>query len=129
MGTDMFDSLRQLPLLDDVQLEMLREALDEDELRAMLSELPQAAMQAIDSIEVAVRSNDLVEARRSAHVLKGVASSFGAARLAAMASEIELEMAAIDCIAKCLPDLIAAVEQTAAAFPGGSEQPLVQVAS
>jgi len=125
----MFDPLRQLPLLDDVQLEMLREALDEDELRAMLSELPQAAMQAIDSIEVAVQSNNIDDARRSAHVLKGVASSFGAARLAAMACEVELEMATIDRIAKCLPDLIEAVERTAAAFPGGVAQPLARVAS
>jgi histidine phosphotransfer protein HptB len=114
----MFDPLRLMPLLDDSQLALLREALDEEELRAMLSELPHAAMQAIGSIEVAVRSNDLDEARRSAHVLKGVASSFGAARLAAMAREIELEMATIDGVAKCLPDLIEAVEQTAAAFPG-----------
>ena len=125
----MFDPLRQMPLLDDAQLELLREALDEEELCAMLSELPQAAMQAIGSIEVAVQSNDLDEARRSAHVLKGVASSFGAARLAAMAREVELEIATIDCVEKCLPDLIKAVEQTAAAFPGGPVQPLARVGS
>jgi len=125
----MFDPLRQMPLLDDAQLELLREALDEEELRAMLSELPRAAMQAIASIQAAVQSNDIDEARRSAHVLKGVASSFGAARLAAMARAIELEMATIDCIAKCLPDLVATVEQTAAAFPGGAAQPLARVGS
>jgi histidine phosphotransfer protein HptB len=125
----MFEPLRQMPLLDDAQLELLREALDEEELCAMLSELPQTAMRAIGSIEVAVQAKDIDEARRSAHVLKGVASSFGAARLAAMASVIELEMATIDCIAKCLPDLIEAVERTAAAFPGGVPQPSAQGAS
>ena len=40
----MFDQLKQTPLLDDAQLELLREALDADELLAMLSELPQAAL-------------------------------------------------------------------------------------
>jgi histidine phosphotransfer protein HptB len=125
----MFVPLRQLPLLDDAQLELLREALDEEELRAMLSELPQAAMQAIESIEVAVQSNDIDEARRSAHVLKGVAASFGAARLAAMAREVELEIPSIDCVAKCLPDLIEAVERTAAAFSGEEGHPLDQVES
>jgi HPt (histidine-containing phosphotransfer) domain-containing protein len=125
----MFEPFRQMPLLDDGQLELLREALDEEELRALLSELPQAAMQAIDSIAVAVQSNDIDEARRSAHVLKGVASSFGAARLAAMAREVELEMLSIDCVAKCLPDLIEAVERTAVAFSGQPAQPLAQVES
>ena len=129
MAANMFDPLRQMPLLDDAQLDLLREALDEDELRAMLSELPQAAMQAIGSIEVAVQSNDIDEARRSAHVLKGVASSFGAARLTAMAREVELEMPSIECVGKCLPDLIEAVEQTAAAFSGEAAQPLAQVES
>jgi len=42
---------------------------------------------------------------------------------------IELEMATIDCIAKCLPDLVETVEQTAAAFPGGAAQSLAQVGS
>ena len=124
----MFNQLKQMALLDDDQLELLREALDEDELCAMLSELPQAALQAIGSIERAVRSNDLDEARRSAHVLKGVASSFGAARLAAMAREIELETPTIDCMANCVPDLTEAVEQTVAAFGRRAAHPLDQVA-
>ena len=125
----MFDQLKQTPLLDDAQLELLREALDADELLAMLSELPQAALQAIGSIDSAVRSNDLEEARRSAHVLKGVASSFGAARLAAMAREIELETPTIDCMVNCVPDLIETVNRTAAAFGEGETQPLDKVAS
>jgi HPt (histidine-containing phosphotransfer) domain-containing protein len=124
----MFNQLKHTPLLDEAQLELLREALDEDELLAMLSELPQAALQAIGLIESAVRSNDLDAARRSAHVLKGVASSFGAARLAAMAREIELETPAIDGMANCVPDLIEAVEQTVVAFAGGGAQPLDRVA-
>ncbi len=124
----MFDRLGQISLLDDAQLELLREALDEDELRAMLSELPEAARQAIDAIETSVAANDLDQARRSAHVLKGVASSFGAARLAAIAREIELELPSIECIATCVPWLIETVEQTAAAFSGFAARP-VDIAS
>jgi HPt (histidine-containing phosphotransfer) domain-containing protein len=125
----MFDQLKQTPLLDEAQLDLLREALDEDELRAMLSELPDAALQAIGLIERAVQSNDLDEARRSAHILKGVASSFGAARLAAMACEIELDTPTIDRMANCVPELIEAVQRTVAAFDGEAAQPLNQVAS
>jgi HPt (histidine-containing phosphotransfer) domain-containing protein len=124
----MFERFGQISLLDDAQLELLREALDEDELRAMLSELPEAARQAIDAIETSVAANDLDQARRSAHVLKGVASSFGAARLAAIAREIELELPSIASVATCVPWLIETVEQTAAAFPGSAMQS-VDVAS
>lgn len=108
----------ETPLLDEPQLELLREALDESDLAAMLSELPSAAQQAIGAIEAAVRSNNMEEARRSAHVLKGVASSFGAARLAAMAREIELESVSIDDVGGCIADLIVTVEQTSNAFSG-----------
>jgi HPt (histidine-containing phosphotransfer) domain-containing protein len=125
----MFDQLKEMPLLDDAQLDSLREALGEDDLHAMLSDLPQAALQTIDLIRGAVHSNDLDEVRRSAHVLKGVASSFGAARLAAMARELELETPTIDGVANCVPDLIETVERTATAFGGGAARPLDQVAS
>lgn len=116
----MLAGMRQIALLDDAQIELLREALDEDELYAMFAELPQAARQSLKAIETALGQDDLDQVRRAAHVLKGVASSFGAVRLSSIAREIELELPSIDSVMKCVPLLVETVERTAAALPGHS---------
>jgi HPt (histidine-containing phosphotransfer) domain-containing protein len=117
----MSDALTE-PLLDDAQLAVLRDALGDEDLHAMLWELPGAASEAIDRIRAAVEAGDDQEARRAAHVLKGVASSFGAARLAAVACELEHPTSSIASISQgvqVLDDLI--VETSAAlALVGGS---------
>jgi len=118
-------ALNDIPLLDDEQIEMLREALDADELSAMFSELPSSAQNSLAAIEAAVAGDDLDRARREAHVLKGVASSFGAARLASIAGRIELEVTTIDAAAAWLPLLAVTVGKTVAALPGAATPTLV----
>jgi HPt (histidine-containing phosphotransfer) domain-containing protein len=105
------------PLFDLSQIALLRNALGEEDLRAMLSELPSAARQAFHEIRTALGSNDLEEIRRLAHALKGSASSFGAARLAAIACEFELESTSIASVAQRIPALADALEETLAALP------------
>jgi histidine phosphotransfer protein HptB len=114
----MLVGLGQIALLDDAQIELLREALDEEELSAMFADLPAAARQSLRAIEAALEQDDLDQVRRAAHVLKGVASSFGAARLSSIARAIELELPSIDSVTKCVPLLIETVERTSAALPG-----------
>jgi HPt (histidine-containing phosphotransfer) domain-containing protein len=104
------------PLFDVVQIALLRDALGEEDLRIMLSELPSAAGQACQKIEMALASNDLEEVRRLAHALKGVASSFAAARLAAIAREFELEAISIASMMQRMPALENTVAQTVAAL-------------
>ncbi len=104
------------PLFDLSQIALLRDALGEEDLRAMLSEFSGAARQAICGISAAISSNDLDEVRRRAHAFKGVASSFGAARLAAIAVEFELEATSIISIAQRMPALANAIDDTLAAL-------------
>ncbi|NPV23753.1 Hpt domain-containing protein [Bradyrhizobium aeschynomenes] len=94
-----------VPLIDHDQLELLQAALDPGELRAMLVQLPSAAHQALSAINAALAAGDLPQARKAAHVLKGSASSLGAARLAEVARTIELELMTAGEIEACLPDL------------------------
>jgi histidine phosphotransfer protein HptB len=114
----MLRSLIDQPLFDMDQIALLRDALGEEDLRAMLSELPSAAEQACQNITTALASSDLEEARRVAHALKGVASSFGAARLAAIAREFELEATSIASMARRMPALAGTIDDTLAALTG-----------
>jgi HPt (histidine-containing phosphotransfer) domain-containing protein len=116
-------SLMDQPLFDVAQIALLRDALGEVDLRAMLADLPNAAERAGQKIREALASNDLEEVRRVAHNLKGVASSFGAARLAAMAREFELEGTSIASMLLRMPVLADAIEKTSAALPGVERAP------
>lgn len=88
----MIGEVAGLPLLDEAQIEALRDALGADELRGMYGDLPASARASRDQIEKAVCEQDMDAARKAAHVLKGVASSFGAMRLAEVARVIELDL-------------------------------------
>lgn len=110
------------PLLDEAHVAMLREAVGDEDLCAMLAELPDAARQALDAIRAAVVSDDLAVARHAAHTLKGVASSFGAARLAAVACELEHPTSSIASISQDVAVLDELIVETSAALAliGGS---------
>lgn len=110
-------SLIDQELLDRTQIALLRDALGEEDLRAMLSEFSDAVGQALSGIATAFASNDLEEVRRRAHTFKGVAGSFGAARLAAIAVEFELEATSIAWIVQRMPALADAIAETLAALP------------
>jgi Hpt domain. len=111
------------PLFDLSQIALLRDALGQEDLRAMLSELPSAAGQAFHQIGTALASNDLEEVRHLAHALKGVASSFGAARLAEIAREFELEASSIGWVTQRMPDFADAIDATLAALPDVDRAP------
>jgi histidine phosphotransfer protein HptB len=104
------------PVLDEAHIAMLREAVGDEDLRAMFAELPDAARQALDAIRAAVASDGLEAARHAAHTLKGVAGSFGAARLAAVACELEDPSSSIASISQGIPVLDDLIVQTSAAL-------------
>jgi HPt (histidine-containing phosphotransfer) domain-containing protein len=116
-------SLIDQPLFDMAQIASLRDALGEEDLRAMLAELPNTAGQACHKIRTALAANDLEEVRRLAHALNGVASSFGAARLATIAREFELEATSIASMMPRMPALADAIEKTLAALPDVERAP------
>ena len=122
----MSETLIVEPLLDLSHIALLRDALGEEDLGVMLAEFSSAAGHALCGIQTAVACNDLEEVRRRAHAFKGVAGSFGAARLAAFAAELELEAPSIASIMQRLPDLADAIEETLAALPGVERVPTLK---
>lgn len=112
----MSGEVANLPLLDEAQIEALREALGADELRGMYGDLPASARASRDLIERAVRDQDMDAARKAAHVLKGVASSFGAMRLAEVARVIELDLPTAAAAAPFLGVLTGTVDDTVSAL-------------
>jgi HPt (histidine-containing phosphotransfer) domain-containing protein len=104
------------PLFDREQLDMLRDVLGPDELLAMLLQLPDAASQALDAIRVAIAADDVDEARRLAHMLKGFSSSLGAGRLSTLAREIELDLDTVTAISDRIPLLVETIDATVAAL-------------
>lgn len=105
------------PLFENDQLELLRDALGEEEFSTMLLQLPEAAVQSLDAIRAALASGDLGETRKAAHVLKGFASSLGAARLSSIAREIELDHDSPSSIAERMPFLVVTIEATVSELP------------
>jgi CheY-like chemotaxis protein len=82
------DLLIQLPLLDTVRLEELRAAVG-DSYDLMIGMFPDSAREELDALRNALDTADAVTARRAAHTLKGVAASFGATRVQAIAHMLE----------------------------------------
>ena len=102
------------PLFDREQLDLLRDALGPDELLAMLLQLPDAASQSVDAIRIAVAADQVDEAHRAAHMLKGFSSSLGAARLSSLAREIELDLDTTRAISERIPLLVETIDATLA---------------
>lgn len=114
------------PLFDEGQIGLLREAIGAEELLAMLLDLPPAAEKSLDDIKSALQVGDLTLARRFAHTLKGCAGSFGAARLAAIAAEVELNSPSVEIMHRRIPSLEACLELTAAALADVAQGELIE---
>jgi CheY-like chemotaxis protein len=82
------DLLIQLPLLDTMRLDELRAAVG-DSYDMMLEMFPDSAREELDALRGALNNADAPTARRAAHTLKGVAASFGATRVQAIAHMLE----------------------------------------
>ncbi|UEM22345.1 PAS domain S-box protein [Skermanella mucosa] len=84
-GTDL---LVELPLIDAGRLDELRAAVGES--YAMMMEMfPDSAREELAALRTALDSGDAGSSRRAAHSLKGVAASFGATRVQAIAHLLE----------------------------------------
>lgn len=120
--------LTEEPLLDLGQIALLKAALGDADLQDMLSDFSTAAREAFVVIDTALASDDLIEARRAAHAFKGVAGSFGAARLAAIAVDMELRADSIAYIRQRMNALSDAIEETGAVLCEAGRAALADVA-
>ncbi|WP_211103933.1 response regulator [Skermanella pratensis] len=84
-GTDL---LVELPLIDGGRLDELRAAVG-DSYAMMVEMFPASAREELAALRAALDSGDAGSSRRAAHSLKGVAASFGATRVQAIAHLLE----------------------------------------
>ncbi len=105
---------KTVPLFDRDALAQLRDKVGEDSLRALLGEIPEESGRLLKSIQEALSTGDLADARRSAHSLGGMAGNYGATRIAAAAREIEIEARSRAVAPERLACLAQAIEQTEA---------------
>jgi HPt (histidine-containing phosphotransfer) domain-containing protein len=70
--------------------------MDKADVLAVLALVPQESARCLADIRKAIAGRDLDAARRTAHRLKGMASSLGAIRLARMARAMELTSQSIE---------------------------------
>jgi signal transduction histidine kinase/CheY-like chemotaxis protein/HPt (histidine-containing phosphotransfer) domain-containing protein len=108
------DAMEAVAVFDPATLAELRKDLEESELRAFLAMIPAEGTKCLNQIKAAVAAGDLDAARRAAHRLKGMASNFGASRLAAIAGRIELEAPAIEIVSFHVKPLEIALNETQA---------------
>jgi HPt (histidine-containing phosphotransfer) domain-containing protein len=106
--------MEAVAIFDPATLAELRGGLEESELRAALAMIPGEGAECLNEIKAAVAAADLDAARKVAHRLKGLASNFGAARLAAIARRIELEATAIEVVSQHVRPLEIALHETRA---------------
>lgn len=100
------------PIFDQATLADLRENVGDEPLQVLLSLLPNEGETCLNEIKSALGRGDLETARQFAHRLKGVASNIGAARLAALARELEQEAETLEAAEQRVTGLDTALEQT-----------------
>lgn len=107
-GTDL---LVELPLIDAGRLDELRAAVG-DSYAMMVEMFPESAREEMAALRAALASGDTGSSRRAAHSLKGVAASFGATRVQAIAHLLEDTRHPPDEAARLLACLESALEDT-----------------
>lgn len=105
----------QPPLIDRERIGELQSLLGGDRLGGMLAQLPSALRQERDALAARVDADQPDAVAKAAHGLKGVASNFGAMRLAGAAAAMETDtkelrrlLADVD---RILADTVAALDQ------------------
>ena len=99
-------------LLDNSMLSVLEDALDKATLQPMLTTFRQNMDKYIAELDDLVDDGELQKSKRTAHALKGLSAQFGAARVSAMAKDIEESMTNLEEIKGVLPLLRRSIEET-----------------
>lgn len=102
------------PVFDEAFLTGLQKNLHEADLREAFAGVPAEAAKAVNLIKVAIAAGDVAAARNAAHTLTGMASNFGAVRLAAIGRRISRTSSDIEAVARDVAPLERALEETRA---------------
>ena len=101
-----------MPLFDERGLGALRAAIGEEKLQNFMADLSSESNKLLREIQDALAGGDLDTARKAAHELKGMAGSCCAARVAAIANEIETRVPTIEVAERESENLKRAIEQS-----------------
>lgn len=100
------------PLIDQSAHDSMRETLGSERFDMLLSMFRENLKKYAGDIHVAVAQNDLQQAKRAAHALRGLAVQFGAMRVASFVEFIEVQTKDLDSVKKTMPELDVAVTAT-----------------
>jgi PAS domain S-box-containing protein len=112
------DDIKVVVVLDEASLSILADALGETVLAPMLETFRANMLKYRGDLDAAVAGDDLKQAKRTAHALKGLCAQFGALRASAYAKFIEVDSSAVADVREVLPALsetLTATEQALAA--------------
>ncbi len=84
--------LSAMPIFDEGKLQRMREALGEDSLSELLSDVPGETARLLQDLQGALAKGDFDAAQDHAHTIKGLASNFAAVRIALLAKDVEDEV-------------------------------------
>ena len=82
--------IASLPLIDRMMLGGWSDGLDRAAVRGLLDGVPSEVGLCLNELKTAIAAGDIVQAKRAAHRLKGMASNLGATRLAGAARDLEV---------------------------------------
>ena len=100
------------PLFDEEALDQLRGAIGDDVFHQMLKLVPGESARLLSDIQWALGKGDLSTAQQHAHSLRGMASNYAAARIAALAREIQDETPTLEAARDKIRNLERAIEET-----------------
>lgn len=104
-------------LFDQGQIDMLRDALGDEDLSEMFQKLPISIERATRAMDAALQSEDLNAIREAAHALKGVAGSFAALQLQEVARRLEQDVTSLGEARECKKLLMKVADITLARLP------------
>ena len=105
-------STEQTAVIDLLAIGALREALGTESLQEALAKVSAEGGSYLNRLKEAIAKGDLDEARRAAHLLRGMAGNLGAQRVAALAGKIEKDAEGLEQMAGELAPLESALEET-----------------
>ena len=106
------ESKDEAPDLDGAALLALEDSIGADLLSEMLVSFSENMLNYRDDLDVALSEDNLKNAKRTAHALKGLTAQFGAPRVSELARFAETEASSIDEIQKIMPEIIEAISAT-----------------
>jgi PAS domain S-box-containing protein len=107
--------------INDALLRELGDAMGPDALGNFFKSFRASVSRYQGEIQTALAADDLKNAKKSAHALKGLSSQMGADRLAATAAYIEVTAGSLDEARRHVADLRAAADQTLSEIAGKYE--------